>query len=296
MLRMHRDVRMPEQPIAIFDSGLGGLTVVREVRRRLPGKDIVYFGDTARVPYGSKSPQTVLRFASEASRFLLRFEPCLIIAACNTASALTLDALEERLPVPVLGVVKPGAAEAVRRVGVSSSRPIGVIATEATVNSHAYTRAIHEHAPHQAVIEQACPSLVAVIEEGRSDRDPIVRMLLIDYLEKIRALHPGALVLGCTHYPLIKRGVADIMGDDVLLIDSAEATAQAAEVALAQQAALSTRDAGGRLRSYVSDNPQRFREVGSRFLGEPITDVAWISPEQLLSENLDTATISSSGV
>lgn len=270
---------MNQQPIGIFDSGLGGLTVVREVRRRLPGEDIVYFGDTARVPYGSKSPQTVFRFAFEVSHFLLRFEPKLIIAACNTASALALDELERRLPVPILGVVKPGAGEAVRRSG---GRLIGVIATEATVNSHAYSREICAQAPRTPIVEQACPSLVPVIEEGRTDRDPIVRMLLIDYLEKIRALNPAVLVLGCTHYPLIKRGVAEVIGDHVALVDSAEATAGAAEQVLSRQAALSDRTAGGRLRCYVSDNPQRFREVGSRFLGEPIKDVAWVTPEQFI--------------
>ncbi len=270
---------MNDQPIAIFDSGLGGLTVVREVRRRLPGEDIIYFGDTARVPYGSKSPQTVLRFAYEVSTFLLRFDPKLIIAACNTASALALDDLEEQLPVSLLGVVRPGAAQAVLRSG---GRLVGVIATEATVNSQAYTRAIHALAPRVPVVEQACPSLVAVIEEGRSDRDPIVKMLLIDYLEKIRVLDPAVLVLGCTHYPLIRQAVAEVIGEHVALVDSAEATARDAEHLLAERAALSGRAAGGRLRCYVSDNPQRFREVGSRFLGESIKDVAWTAPEQFL--------------
>jgi len=273
----HKDVQMNDQPIAIFDSGLGGLTVVREVRRCLPGEDIFYFGDTARVPYGSKSPQTVLRFAYEVSTFLLRFDPKLIIAACNTASALAIDELEERLPVPVLGVVRPGAAEAVRQSG---GRLSGGIATEATVNSQAYTRAIHAMAPRLPVIEQACPSLVTRIEEGRTDRDPIVRMLLFDYLDKIRLMNPAVLVLGCTHYPLIRRAVAEVMGDDVALVDSAEATVREAEQLLGRRATLSKRRAGGRLRCYVSDNPQRFREVGSRFLGEPIKDVAWTTPEQ----------------
>jgi glutamate racemase len=268
---------MNDQPIAIFDSGLGGLTVVREVRRRLPGEDIIYFGDTARVPYGSKSPQTVLRFAYEVSTFLLRFEPKLIVAACNTASALALEELEVQLPVPILGVVKPGAAEAVLH---SEGRLVGVIATEATVNSHAYTRAIHALAPRLPVIEQACPSLVAVIEEGRTERDPIVRMLLIDYLDKIRLMNPAVLVLGCTHYPLIRRGVAEAMGETTILVDSAEATAREVERRLADHAALSDRPSGGRLRCYVSDNPQRFREVGSRFLNESIKDVAWTTPEQ----------------
>lgn len=272
-----------EQPIAIFDSGLGGLTVVREVRRRMPGEDIVYFGDTARVPYGSKSAETVARYSYEACMFLSRFNPKLIIAACNTASALALDYLREQMSVPVLGVVEPGATEAVRHGGEKPGRPIGVIATEATVNSHAYARAIQKIAPRIPIIEQACPTLVAVIEEGRSDRDPIVRMLLRDYLMKIIDLNPGVLVLGCTHYPLIKQGVAEVLGNDTVIVDSAEATSQTAEEALAQVAGLSLRTAGGTLRCYVSDNPQRFREVGSRFLGEPIKDVARISPEQFLA-------------
>lgn len=282
---------MNEQPIAIFDSGLGGLTVVREVQRRLPGEDIVYFGDTARVPYGSKSPQTVARYAYEACTFLLRFDPKLVIAACNTASALALDELRERLSIPVLGVVEPGASEAARHASTTGGRPIGVIATEATVNSHAYTRAIQRLAPRVPIIEQACPSLVAVIEEGRDARDPIVRMLLREYLSKITGLNPGVLVLGCTHYPLIKHGVADVLGEHVALVDSAEATAAAAEEQLARDAVLSLRQAGGTLRCYVSDNPQRFREVGSRFLGEAIKDVAWISPEQFLAGQFDDPSI-----
>jgi glutamate racemase len=274
---------MSDQPIAIFDSGLGGLTVVREVRRQLPGEDLLYCGDTARVPYGTKSPQTVLRFADELCQFLMRFEPKLIIAACNTASALALDALMERVAVPLLGVVEPGAAEAARHSARAGGRPIGVIATEATVNSHAYTRAIQKLMPDVPIIEQACPSLVAVIEEGRSGDDPIVRMLLKEYLEKIRMLDAAVVVLGCTHYPLVKGAVSTVLGDCVALVDSAEATAGAAEALLARQAALSTRRAGGRLQCYVSDNPQRFREIGSRFLGEPIKDVAWITPEQFFS-------------
>lgn len=282
---------MNEQPIAIFDSGLGGLTVVREVQRRLPGDDIVYFGDTARVPYGSKSPETVARYAYEACRFLLNFDPKLIIAACNTASALALDHLRASLRVPVLGVVEPGAAEAVRQSHATGDRPIGVIATEATVNSHAYTRAIGRLSPRTRVVEQACPSLVAVIEEGRDGRDPVVRLLLREYVRKVLDLNAGVLVLGCTHYPLIKDGLADIVGEHVTLVDSAQATAQAAEDVLGRDAALSLRHGGGTLQCYVSDNPQRFREVGSRFLGEPIKNVAWISPEQFLDGQADESPI-----
>lgn len=267
---------MNDQSIAVFDSGLGGLTVVRALQRHLPGENLVYFGDTARVPYGIKSSRTVVQFAEEDCRFLLQFDPKLIVAACNTASALALDELSERMPVPVVGVVEPGAAEAVRR---SNGGPIAVLATESTVASEAYRRAIHTIAPRVAVTQQACPSLVALIEEGRSPRDPILRLLLAEYLESLCPLEPAVALLGCTHYPLVAEAVAELM-PRARIVDSAEATARTVQAMLAADGTLSGAPVGGRLRCYVSDNPQRFREVGGRFLGQPIAHVAWVTPEQ----------------
>ena len=215
---------MADRPIAVFDSGLGGLTVVRSLQQQLPNETIVYFGDTARVPYGTKSSQTVYQFAEQDCHFLLRFDPKLVIVACNTATALALSDLAPHIPVPLLGVVEPGAAEAVRRC---QGRGIAVLATESTVASTAYPKAIHALAPDVAVTPQPCPSLVAMIEEGRDWDDPILTMLLEEYLEGVKQLDPAVVLMGCTHYPLIARAVAGLM-PAATVVDSAEATALAA--------------------------------------------------------------------
>lgn len=273
---------MNDRPIGVFDSGLGGLTVVRALQEQLPNETVIYFGDTARVPYGSKSSETVLTFAEQDCSFLLRFDPKLVIVACNTASALALDYLREKMPVPVLGVVEPGAAEAVRRC---QGRGIAVLATEATVASNAYAKAIAALAPNIPVAQQRCPSLVALIEEGRTWDDPIMTMLIAEYLEGVKDLDPAVVVLGCTHYPLVERAVAKQM-PRATVVDSAGATALAARDLLVREGAMSHSSAPGRLRCYVSDNPQRFREVGGRFLNKPIRDVTLVTPEQFFLEQV----------
>ncbi|MBN1343502.1 MAG: glutamate racemase, partial [Phycisphaerae bacterium] len=187
------------RPIAVFDSGLGGLTVVAELQRQLPAEHIIYFGDTARVPYGTKSAETVIRFAREDCAFLLRFDPKMLVVACNTASAHAMPALTEWLDVPVCGVVEPGAQAAVKAAG---GRTVAVIATEGTIASDAYRKAIQARQPSLPVVQKACPLLVPLVEEGRSADDPIVKAVLVEYLEPLRALAPAVVVLGCTHYPL----------------------------------------------------------------------------------------------
>jgi glutamate racemase len=271
---------MSSQPIAVFDSGLGGLTVVRALRQHLPHESVVYFGDTARVPYGNKSSPTVEQFAAQNCRFLLRFDPKLVIVACNTASALALPSLKQRFQVPMIGVIEPGAAEAVlhaRRGGVA------VLATEATVASETYPKAIRAIDPTLPVIQQQCPSLVALIEEGRPETDTILLMLLGEYLEGARRLDPSVILLGCTHYPLVTEAIRKLM-PQVRVVDSADATARAVKAQLADADALSASTQPGRLHCYVSDNPQRFRAVGERFLGYPIRDVTWITPEQFFEQ------------
>ena len=189
-------------PIGVFDSGLGGLTVVAELRRQLPGEDVVYFGDTARVPYGTKSSETVRRFALEDATFLLRFDPKMIVVACNTASAAALDVLRDALPVPVCGVVEPGAAQAVRRARENRVGPggggIAVLATESTVNADAYPSAIRRIDATIPITQRPCPLLVPLVEEGRTPDDAIVRMSLTEYLSPLLPLRPGAVLLGCT--------------------------------------------------------------------------------------------------
>lgn len=279
---MNRDTRC----IGVFDSGIGGLTVVRELRRRLPNEDIVYFGDTARVPYGIKSLHAVTQFAKQDSEFLLRFDPKLIVVACNTASAAALPDLEKALPVPVIGVVRPGAQEAVR---AADGRLIAVIATEATINSDAYRRAIIALNPQARVHQKACPLFVGAVEEGRSEDDRIVMALAEDYLAPLRRLSPAVLVLGCTHYPLLKHAIARAIGPDTVLVDSAEQTAATVARALADRELLRDRQEPGVLTCFVSDNPQRFREIGQRFLGHPIVDVTWVSMEEFLGAETGAA-------
>lgn len=265
--------------IGVFDSGIGGLTVVREMRRRLPNERIVYFGDTARVPYGIKSPKVVTLFSRQIVDFLLRFEPKMIVVACNTASAAALPELEKQFDLPLVGVVRPGAREAVR---AANGRPIAVIATEATINSDAYRRAIHALLPRVPVHQRACPLFVGAVEEGRDSADRVVAALAEDYVAPLRGLDPAVLVLGCTHYPLLKAAIAKAIGDDVVLVDSAEQTAETVFAELNARGALTASPSVGNLTCYVSDNPQRFREIGQRFLGHPVVDVTWVSLDELV--------------
>jgi len=263
------------QPIGIFDSGLGGLTVVRAIRDRLPAESIVYFGDTARVPYGTKSGETVARFACEDCEFLCRYDPKFIVVACNTASAAALPALSRRFRLPILGVIEPGARAA---EAVGDGRPIGILGTERTIASGAYRRAIERRLPGTRLVERACPLLVPLVEEGRGPGDPIVRAALAEYLQPMVEAGVGAVVLGCTHYPLLKDGFAEALGPGVRLVDSAEAVAD--EVAyLLTTYGLREPSGRGDLRLLVSDNPERFQAVGRWFLGDEMPPVTHVSPE-----------------
>jgi len=274
------------RPIGIFDSGLGGLTVVRAIRRRLPAESIVYFGDTARVPYGIKSGRTITRFAAEDCEFLGRYDPKFIVVACNTASAAALPALRKRFETPMCGVIEPGARAAVRSSG---DRPVGVIGTEATIASGAYREAIERLLPGVRLVEKACPLLVSLVEEGRRSDDAIVRAVLEEYLGPMREAGVGSLVLGCTHYPLLRDAIAATLGPGVALVDSAEAVAEEVAAALAEAGLLAPRGPGA-LRFFVSDNPERCREVGCRFLGEAIDAVSLVSPESFFAGVRGTVT------
>ena len=210
-----------DKPIGVFDSGIGGLTVVRELRRQLPAEDIVYFGDTARVPYGPKSPETVQRYSREIAQYLLTRDVKAIVVACNTATAHALPLLEAELPVPVIGVVAPGARAAVRE---ANGGGIGVVGTAGTIRSGAYERAIAEFAPAGNITARACPLFVPFVEEGWTDH-PAVRLVAEEYLAPFRDAGVRTLVLGCTHYPLLKPVIGEVVGPDIQLIDSAHETA-----------------------------------------------------------------------
>lgn len=268
-----------DRPIAIFDSGVGGLTVMREVANLLPGEHIVYFGDTARVPYGIKGKDTIIRFARENVRFLMGYDPKLVVVACNTASAVALPALREALEVTVLGVVEPSAAVAAE---TTRSGRIAVLATETTVASGAYVRAIHEHKPEAEVFQKACPLLVPMVEEGRTDTDRVVELVLEEYLGPARSFGPDVVVLGCTHYPMLAEGVGRGMGRGVRVVDSARATALEVAVVL-NQSGLVRKEKRGHYRFLVTDNPQRFETIGRRFMGERVTAVELVDPEQFFA-------------
>jgi len=259
-------------PIGIFDSGVGGLTVYKALHERLPNERFVYLGDTARVPYGTKSLATVERYAVENSKFLEAHGIKLLVVACNTASALALPAIRKAITVPVIGVIEPGSRAAVE---IAQGKNIGVIATEATVQSHAYAKAISAMGANGEVIERACPLFVPLAEEGWADSD-VARVVARDYLHDFTETPPAALVLGCTHYPILSEVISETVGREVKLIDSGAATARDVE-SLLESSDLTHEDALGLYQErqlcddldhfYVTDAAERFAKVAERFLG-----------------------------
>jgi glutamate racemase len=252
------------RPIGIFDSGIGGLTVLAELRRRLPNERFVYLGDTARLPYGTKSSETVARYALRAAAFLAKHDVKLLVVACNTASATALPALERTMPVPVIGVVAPGARAA---LAVTRGR-IGVIATESTIASGAYTRAIHDRRPDVEVVTHACPLFVPLAEEGWLDH-PVTREVAGIYLAPLAAAGVDTLILGCTHYPLLRAPIAATVGAQVALVDSAVAVAAEVEARLTARGLGGEND--GELQLLVTDAATRFSRLATIILGESHT-------------------------
>lgn len=256
-------------PIGVFDSGLGGLTVVREMMSQLPGESIIYFGDTARVPYGPKSPDTVVRYSHEITAWLIEEGVKVVVVACNTATAHALGDLRHDFAIPVVGVVEPGARAAVR---ASLSREIGVIGTAGTIASGAYESAIHMADESARITARACPLFVPLVEEGWLD-DEATRLVARRYLDPLIAARVDTLVLGCTHYPLLKPLLARTMGDDVRLIDSAEETAAETSRVLAEMGLAADPAAVPSYRFVASDAPDHFLRQGQRFLGTSIERV-----------------------
>ena len=278
MSELQNEIRNPTSeirnslPIGIFDSGVGGLTVYRALHERLPNEHFVYLGDTARVPYGTKSLATVERYATENSRFLESHGIKLLVVACNTASALALPAIREAVGVEVVGVIDPGARAAIE---MALGKTIGVIATEATVQSRAYARSISRIDPAARVIERACPLFVSLAEEGWADTD-VARLVAEQYLNDLRENDLGALVLGCTHYPILHTVISNALGSNVQLIDSGAATATEVQTLLASnglshpEPVIDERDrqlCDDLDHFYVTDAAQRFANVAERFLG-----------------------------
>jgi glutamate racemase len=251
-------------PIGIFDSGIGGLTVARAIYERLPGESTIYFGDTARVPYGPKSPETVRRYSREILHWLLGQGVKAVVIACNTSTAHALGTLQAESPVPVIGVIEPGGKAA---VAATRGGPIGVIGTAGTIASNAYARAIHHLAPHIRVEQRACPLFVPLVEEGWFEHRA-AELIAEDYLAPLRMAGVDVLVLGCTHYPLLKPLLSRVMGPEVRLIDSAEETARAVAATLEEKDLAAPAGSPVYHRFVVSDDEPRFRQVGARFIGE----------------------------
>ncbi len=253
--------------IGVFDSGIGGLTVLREITRLLPLENTVYLGDTARVPYGSKSKETVEKYSMEDANFLLRHEIKLLVVACNTASAYALSRLKNGLEIPVIGVIEPGARAAVNATRVNR---IGVIGTEGTIKSSAYCNAIKSINPNISTFVKACPLFVPLVEEGWAT-DEVTAVIAARYLDELKKSGIDTLVLGCTHYPLLKETIAKVMGKGVTLVDSAEATAVEVKRVLEEKGILNGGTDGrgeGTRRFFVTDSPERFLTVGRRFFGD----------------------------
>ena len=257
------------RPVGVFDSGIGGLTVAHEILRQLPGESLVYFGDTARVPYGPKSPDTVCRYSREISAFLCEQDVKAIVIACNTATAHALPVLRDELSVPVIGVVEPGARAAVR---ASGGGHIGVIGTVGTVRSGAYERAIRELEPDARITVRACPLLVPLLEEGWMDH-PVTLQVAQEYLEPLMKGGIDTLVLGCTHYPLLKPLLCKVLGRGVALIDSAAETAAELGRVLKERDLEAPGGSAPTHRFIASDDPLQFLQLGQRFLTDAIEGV-----------------------
>ncbi|MFA5411161.1 MAG: glutamate racemase [Candidatus Omnitrophota bacterium] len=258
--------------IGVFDSGVGGLTVVKELIRQLPSEDIVYFGDTARVPYGIKSRETVIRFSIENILFLLKQEVKLICVACNTVSSLALPVIKHHFRVPLVGVISPGVREAVY---ATQNKRIGVIGTAGTIKSGAYEQQIKQLDPLVKVTAKACPLFVPLAEEGWLSGDVVLKVART-YLEPLKKSKVDTVILGCTHYPLLKPVIKQALGNGVTLIDSAKQVAMEVKKILAGEGLLNE-ERRARHKFYVSDNPEWFSGLAKRFLGRAVKDVSKVN-------------------
>ena len=258
------------RPIGIFDSGVGGLTVLSEVEKILPKEEIIYFGDTARVPYGTKSKETVTKFSVENVEFLMKHNVKLVLVACNTASSLSLEFLKRCFRVPIIGVIGPGARNA---VNVTRNSRIGVIGTNATISSGAYEKAIRKISSRISVYSQKCPLFVPLAEEGWTSGKVTADVASI-YLKPLKEKKVDTLILGCTHYPLLKDAIRKTMGGSVHLVDSAREVAKEARNLLDASGILNTSSGKKAHKFFVSDQPENFIRIGERFLKRPMRGVS----------------------
>lgn len=266
-----------EKPIGVFDSGIGGLTVVKRISSILPTENIVYFGDTARVPYGSKSNSTVVDYSLQDASFLMSKNVKVIVVACNTASSVALDELRKHFHVPVIGMIEPGASFALKNTVTGK---IGVIGTNTTINNQAYSKAIHRLNPDVEVFEKACPLFVPLAEEGWIDHKATY-LVAEEYLKELKEAQIDTLVLGCTHYPILFKVIQEVMGPDVKLIDSGIAAASVVKSELERIGFCTNSYSNGLNDFYVSDIPQKFKEIAELFMGRELQHIKRIDPESL---------------
>lgn len=267
---------MDNRAIGVFDSGFGGLTVLKELERLLPHEDVVYFGDNGRMPYGTKSKNTVIKYTLQDVKFLLSKDVKMIVIACNTASAVALDSVKEITDVPVIEVIGPGASAA---VGRSISGRIGVIGTQATIQSGVYEKAILDIRKDTNVYKKHCPMFVPLVEEGWWDNE-IAFMIAKEYLGEMREAQIDTLVLGCTHYPLLSDVIQRVIGEEIYLVSSAEAVANKVYDVLCAENLISAHDTNGRQLFYTSDDPEKFKLIGSSILNREITEASKIEIEK----------------
>ncbi|MBF0594942.1 MAG: glutamate racemase [Candidatus Omnitrophica bacterium] len=258
-----------DQPIGVFDSGIGGLTVAQEITRLLPNEQIVYFGDTARVPYGTKSKESVIRFSKDNMNVLLKYGVKVVVIACNTSTSWALNVIRREYAVPVIGVIEPGSR---RAVDVSVSKRIGVIATQSTVASGKYADTIMKMLKGAQVVSRPCPLFVPLVEEGWLE-GKVTESVAEEYLAPIRREKVDTLILGCTHYPLLKPVIQKVMGKGVTLVDSAAETAREVKTLLEAKGLSRNAKHPPRHEFLVSDEPQHFRLLAKRFLGQDLTQV-----------------------
>ena len=266
-----------QNPIGVFDSGLGGLTVVRAIRNVLPNESIVYFGDTARVPYGNKSSELIKEYSLQITDFLLEHGTKIIIVACNTATALALDALQDKLDIPIIGVVRPGVDSALK---LTQTNHIGVIGTISTINSGVYATELKSNNHSVKVVSTPCPLFVPLAEEGWLN-EPATKLIAEKYLRPINNVNIDTLILGCTHYPLLTEVIQEVVSTKIKLVDSAQAMASETAELLMNYRLFNDQNNKGILKLFVSDLPARFEIVASRFLGEKISNVEKIQLGQV---------------
>ncbi len=270
---MDKGFNSDSKPIGIFDSGLGGLTVLKAVHALLPNENIVYFGDSGRAPYGNKSAETVLNYTLQDINFLCGMDVKMIVIACNTASACSLDVVREKYSIPVVDVVGAGAEAAVK---ATRSGNIGVIGTTATVRSGVYEHAVKSRMPQAEFHAKACPLFVPLVEEGWWGHE-VTGTVAKEYLQSIKTFNVDTLVLGCTHYPYLENVIGTVMGDSVSLINSADAVAEKVKAELSARGLFTSQEERGKIEYYTSDSVEKFKELGSLFLGEPMEHAERVS-------------------